>query len=147
MTTDSQGGSQPKTRAEWIAEQMRENGMYTQADEVLAMERELAAATMLNAGHQRLATKYRERAEQAESALAELRAAAERDVRDAGRWRWTKDHIEIESVDFNNHTETFFCINDALFKWDLVVDNDLKTTFEIAVNKAISDAAIDGRAK
>ena len=34
----------PKSRAEWLADQMRENGMYTQADEVIALERRLREA-------------------------------------------------------------------------------------------------------
>ena len=45
-------GAQSKTRMTWIAEQMAENGMVTQAREVLAMEAALAEA-------QRDAARYR----------------------------------------------------------------------------------------
>ena len=44
MTTTQPAGAQSKTRMEWIAEQMAENGMVTQAREVLAMEAALAEA-------------------------------------------------------------------------------------------------------
>ena len=46
MTTTQPAGAQSrnKTRMEWIAEQMAENGMVTQAREVIAMETALQSA-------------------------------------------------------------------------------------------------------
>ena len=40
MTKLPAGAETPKTRMEWIAEQMAENGMVTQAWEVLEMEKD-----------------------------------------------------------------------------------------------------------
>ena len=41
---DTQSDTPDKSRAEWIAEQMREYGMYTQGDEVIDLERRLRSA-------------------------------------------------------------------------------------------------------
>lgn len=108
-----QGTKRDKTRMEWIAEQMVENGMVTQAREVLAMDRELRKAQSENehftkSGIIEIAVRnpsvsdwmkhWESRALAAESRLAAVEKAL-KELRLVVGYFWNDEHPRIGDLD------------------------------------------------